>query len=119
MLKSGKVNTVPLIKIEKKTHGKIEQAKVLISIFCQLSNIKLSDTENTILAYFIVYKISETTEDLIVKARLATVDSLKNVMTKLRKVSLIKKVNKEDILHESLNLEMQPVMGVLIKVDNK
>lgn len=113
------MNNVPLIKIEKKTHGKIEQAKVLISIFCQLSNIKLSDTENTILAYFIVYKINEITEDLIVKAKLATADSLKNVMTKLRKVKLIRKVNKEDVLNENLNLEMQPVMGILIKVDNK
>jgi hypothetical protein len=114
------VNNVPFIKIEKKTNGKIEQAKVLIRIFCELSDIKLSKTELSVLAYFIVYKITPATQELILKAKiLASADSLRNTMTKLRKFELIKKLNKEDVLHPSLNVNLEPVMGILIKVDNK
>lgn len=112
-------NNIPLIKIEKKTSGKVEQAKVLISIYCQLFNIKLSKSDLTVLAYFMVYKLTSETEKLILKAKiLANEGSLRNVMSKLRKFKLIKKVNKEDVLNESLNLDLEPVMGIIIKIDN-
>lgn len=111
---------VPLIKIEKKTTGKVDQAKVLISIFCQLYDIKLSKSELTVLAYFMVYKISQVTEDLILKAKImANKDSLHNAMSKLRKFGLIRKINKEDVLNDSLNVNLEPVMGIIIKIDNQ
>lgn len=114
------MSNIPLIKIEKKTTGKVEQAKVIISIFCQLYNIKLSKSELTILAYFMVYKISQTTEELILKAKImANTASLHNAMSKLRKFGLIKKLNKEDVLNESLNVSLEPLMGIIIKIDNQ
>lgn len=112
--------SVPFIKIQKKTNGKIDLAKTVLSIFCLLSNIQLSESELTVLAYFIVYKISDNTKELILKSKvLATNDSLKNTMTKLRKFGLIKKQNKQDILNQQIDFALEPVVGVLIKIDNK
>lgn len=111
---------VPLIKIEKKTNGKIELAKTIISIFCNLQNIHLSNAEATVLAYFMVYKITEQTKQLIIKSEvLSSVGSLNNAMSVLRREGLIKKNNKQDILNPNLNIELQPLMGILIKLDNK
>lgn len=115
-----KTVSVSLIKIEKKTSGKIDQAKTIISIFCLLSNIRLSDAELTVLGYFVVYGLTEQTKDLIMKSKiLATDGSLGNTLSKLRKCGLIKKTNKRDILNPSLDMELQPVMGMIIKIDNK
>lgn len=114
------VSEIPFIKIEKKTVGKIEQAKLLIKLFCVLSNIKLSDAELNTLAFYMVYGISSVTKDLILKSKvLANEDSLRNTLSKLRKVGLIKKVNREDKLNDSLGVKLEPVIGMLIKIDNK
>lgn len=113
------MSSVPLIKIEKKVQGKIDQAKLLISIFCKLSNIKLSDSELTVLAYFMIYKLNKSTEELILKSKvLANEDSLKNAMSKLRKVKLIIRKNKQDFINDILNIPMQPIIGLFIKIDN-
>lgn len=113
------MSSVPLIKIEKKVQGKIDQAKLLLSIFCKLYSIKMSDSELTVLAYFMVYKLSSQTEELILKSKvLANEDSLKNTMSKLRKVGLIIRKDKRDYLNDALNIPIQPVIGLFIKLDN-
>lgn len=113
-----------LIKINKKTNNKIEQAKTLVSVYCLLSSIKLSDTDLTVLSYFMVYKINQTTKDLILKSKiLQSIDSLKNSMSKLTRVGLIKKAvindNKEYLVNDSLNVNLDSVVALLIKIDNK
>lgn len=114
------MNQVPLIKIEKKTVGKIEQAKLVIKIFCILSGIKISDAELNTLAFYMVYGISNVTKDLILKSKiLANEDSLRNTLSKLRKVGLIKKVNRDDVLNDSLNVKLEPVIGMVIRINNK
>lgn len=114
------MNQVPLITIEKKTSNKIEQAKIILSIFCKLSNIHLSETELTVFAYFMVYKITKQTKDLILKSKvLSSPDSYANILTKLRKSKLIYKQNKKDLLIEKLSFELEPVVGIIIKIDNK
>lgn len=114
------MSEIPFIKIEKKTVGKIEQAKLLIKLFCVLSNIKLSEAELNTLAFYMVYGISAITKDLILKSKvLANEDSLRNTLSKLRKVGLIKKDNREDRLNDSLSVKLDPVIGMLIKIDNK
>ena len=110
-----------LIKIEKKTHGKIEQAKVALSVFCLLSDIKLSDTELTVLAYFLVYKDSETTRELIVRSEiLKTQDSLNNTISKLKKIGLLKKdsLSKDYNVNSKINFQPDTTIGLLIKIDN-
>jgi len=110
-----------LVKIKKKTNSKVEQAKVLIALFCLLINIKLSDTELTVLAYFMVYRITRKTKDLILSSGiLKTEDSLKNTMSKLKKFGmLVRNIDsKEYTLRKDLDFAVDPVMGVLIKIDN-
>lgn len=111
-----------LIKIEKKTAGKIEQAKVALSVFCLLSDIRLSDTELTVLSYFLVYKDSDTTRDLIIKSEiLRTVESLNNTISKLKKIGLLKKdtLSKNYSVNSKINFQPDSVVGLLIKVDNR
>jgi hypothetical protein len=111
---------VPLIKYLKKTKGKIEQAEVLLSIHCYLANIKLSKSELTVLSYFLVYKIKDSTKDLILKSKiLKSFDSLSNTMSKFRSLGLVKKKeNREDVLSEDINIDMEDVLGVIIKIEN-
>lgn len=110
-----------LVKIRKKTNSKVEQAKTIIAMFCLLMNIKLSDTELTVLAYFMVYKINRKTKDLILNAGiLKSEDSLKNTMSKLKKFGmLIKAIDSKDYsLRQELNFTLDPTMGIIIKIDN-
>lgn len=114
------VNNIPFLKIEKKVQGKIEQAKLVISIMTKLMNIRLSDSETIVLAYFMVYGVGEQTKDLIVKSQvLAGVDSLNNSLSKLRKVGLLHKHNKQDLLNVNLDIKLEPIIGILIKLDNR
>lgn len=110
-----------LVKIKKKTNSKVEQAKVLIAIFCLLINIKLSDTELTVLAYFMVYRINRKTKDLILSSGiLKTEDSLKNTMSKLKKFGMLVRdsESKEYTLRKDLDFQVNPIVGVIIKIDN-
>jgi len=109
-----------LVKIKKKTNSKVEQAKTLISIFCLLTNIKLSDTELTVLAYFMVYKINRRTKDLIITAGvMKNDDSLKSTVSRLKKFGMIVKdpITKQILLRDELCFGITDKMGVLIKVD--
>src|ERR1019366_1813750 len=110
-----------LIKINKKTNNKIEQAKALISVYCLLSSIKLSDTDTTVLSYFMVYRITQNTKDLILKSKiLQSIDSIKNTMSKLKSVGLIRKVSmNEYLINDNLNVNLDNVVALLIKIDNK
>lgn len=110
-----------LVKIKKKTNSKVEQAKILIALFCILMNIKLSDTELTVLAYFMVYRINRKTKDLILNSGiLKSEDSLKNTLSKLKKFGmLVRNIDsKEYSLRKELNFLLEPTMGLLIKIDN-
>ena len=67
-----------------------------------------------------VYKLTAQTEELILKSEiLANEDSLKNAMSKLRKVGLIIRRDKKDYINEILDIPMEPIIGLFIKIDNK
>lgn len=111
-----------IIKFTQKTSNKIEQAKALASVYCLLHSINLSDTDLTVLAYFIVYKITQSTKDLIIKSEiLKNGDSLKNTISKLKSKGLIKKslLKKEYLINDNLNIVGENVVVVLIKIDNR
>lgn len=108
-----------LVKVVKKTNSKIEQATTLLSIFCLLSDIRLSKTELTVLAYFLVYKVTATTKELIIKSELLNADSLKNTMSKLSRFGLIKKhPNREYYVNENISVAPGDKIGMLIQIDN-
>lgn len=109
-----------LVRIIKKTNNKIEQAKIIIAIFCLLSEIRLSDSELTVLAYFLVYGINAETDALIVKSQIHTPFTLNNTKSKLKRFGLIKKNqgNKQYQINEKLGVKPEANIGVLIKIDN-
>ena len=109
------------LRIVKKTKSKIDQAKSILSIYCLLSEISLSNTELTVLSYFMIYGINDNTKKLILDSQLLkSEDSLKNTISKLKKVGLIKKAvyGKDYTLNENINFKPDSVMGLLIKIDN-
>lgn len=108
-----------LIKVVKKTKSKLDQAKTLLAVFCLLSDIRLSDTDLTVLSYFLVYGVKEETRELIVKTGLLNRDSLKNTVSRLNKFGLVKKRGKEYHLSESINVRPESELGMFIKIDNK
>lgn len=114
-------NQVPLIKIQRKTNNKLDMIKKIVSVYCLLSDIKLSETDVTVLSYFILYGINERTKKLIVDSKLLNHDSIKNTMSKLRANNLIKKSEyrrKEDYLNPVFNFPLQDIVGLMIKIDN-
>ena len=111
-----------LLRANKSVNGKIEQAKLIINIYSILSDIKLSDTELTVMAYFAVYKENAKVKELTLKGNvLKTEDSLRNTISKLKRIGLLKKsdINKEYIVHERINFKVEPVIGFIIKIDNR
>lgn len=110
-----------LVKIIKKTNNRIDQARVILSIFTFLSDMKLSDVDLLVLAYYMVYGINRETEDLIVKSQILKADSLANTKSKLKNFGLIKKhpMNRSYALSEKLSVKLDAEIALLIKVDNK
>jgi DNA replication protein DnaD len=110
-----------LIKSIKKVYGKVDQAKVILQIFCLLSDIKLSESELTTLAYYAIYKSNEKVKELVLEGKiLKSIDSLRNTISKLSNIGLLKKspVNKEYTVTDKIKFDVEPTIGFLIKIDN-
>jgi hypothetical protein len=110
-----------LITLAKKTNTKIDQAKIIISIFCLLSDVRLSETDLTVMAYFTVYQINEETKKLIIDSKILNPDSLGNTISRLKKFGLIKKSNigKDYHISDKLAVKMDSEIAMLIKIDNR
>lgn len=105
----------------KKTDSKLDMVNKIVSIYCLLSDIKLSSTDITVVSYFILYGINEKTKKLIIESKLLNADSIKNTMSRLRKQGIIHKSEfrrKEDYLNKSLSIPVDNVVGMMIKIDN-
>lgn len=93
----------------------------IVSIYCLLSDIKLSPTDKKVLSYFMLHGINEKTKKLIIESKLLNNDSIKNTMSRLRKYGLINKSKyrrKEDYICKELTLSIDNVVGIMIKIDN-
>lgn len=115
-------NKVSLMKMVKNVGSKIELAKTIINVSICFNNIKLSDTEITILAYFMVYGINQQTKNLIVNSKVCkSLANIKTIMVKLKKLELIYKddFNGKVYITQSLNFELTPTVGIYLKIDNK
>lgn len=113
---------VSFIKLNKAVSSKLDLAKAVVSAFINFFNINLSATELNILAYFMVYGINNNCKELIVKANICkNTANINTIMVKLKKYKLIKKdeLNGKNYVCDSLNFEMTPSVGLLIKIDNK
>lgn len=115
-------NKVSIVKMVRSVSSKIELAKAIINISICFNNIKLSDTEVTVLAYFMVYGINQQSKNLIVKSSICkSLANIKTIMVKLKKLELIYKddLNGKVYITKSLNFELTPSVALYLKIDNK
>lgn len=115
-------NKASLVQITKQVATKIDLAKNIVNIILCFNDLKLSDTEVTILAYFMVYGVSQQTKNLIVKSEVCkNVANIKTIMVKLKKLGLIYKddLNGKVYVDKSLGFELTPTVGIYLKIDNK
>jgi hypothetical protein len=109
--------------IEKKTGSKTDQIRLVISLLCMINDIHLSDTELNVLSYYITYKISEKTDNLLISSKVVKdVSSLRNIKTKLRKLGFLKRTKElyksyELNLDKKFNIEDDQI-ALIIKIDN-
>jgi hypothetical protein len=111
-----------VLKIDKKTKTKTEQIKMFLSILCTLNNIALSDTQLSILAYFIQYGISHKTDGLIIASGIVPdIGVLRNMKYRLCKKGFLKRDPKEYKTYElngaDMNFEDHD-LRLIIKLDN-
>lgn len=110
------------IQIIKKTDSKTNQIKLVLDLLCLMNDIDLSKTEKMVLTYLVVYKVSEKTDKLLLDSQIVkTVESLRNIKSKLTKLGFLKR--SED-RYKSYELNMDPnfildtIINIHIKLDN-
>lgn len=113
---------VSVLKMAKQVTTKIELAKAIIYITICFNSIKLSDTETTVMAYFMVYGINQQTKNLLIKSVVCkNINNIKTIMVKLKKLGLIYKddLNGKVLITKSLAFELTPTVAMYLKLDNK
>lgn len=78
-----------LVKLNKETKNKTDLVRNVLRIYCFVNSIKLSEAELTVLSFFIVYGLGESTKDMILKAEIIGKSSYQNVLSRLRKNGFI------------------------------
>jgi hypothetical protein len=115
-------NKVSLIRMTKQVNTKIELAKAILYITICFNSIKLSDTEVTVMAYFMVYGINQATKNLLIKAEVCkNINNIKTIMVKLKKLELIYKDDFDGKVKTApaLTFELTPSVAIYLKIDNK
>lgn len=93
-----------------------------LSILCTLNNIVLSETDKLILTYYIRYRISHKTDELIISSGIIKdIGMLRNAKYRLMKKGFLKRDNKEYKTYElngsDMNFEDND-LRLIIKLDN-
>lgn len=114
-------NKAYLIKMIKKVDSKVELAKNIISLYICFNDLTLSDTEKTVLAYFMVYGINTQTKELIVESQICkNIFTVKTVMSKLKKKKLIYKdedFSRKVYVIDSLKFDITSTVAFYLKID--
>lgn len=103
----------------KKVNSKVELAKNIITIYTAFNDLKLSDTEKTVLGYFMVYGINLQTKELIVQSEICkNIFTLKTVMARLKKDGLIYKddFNRKVYVNDNLRFEVTSNVAFYLKL---
>lgn len=119
---NSKPQEATLMRMHKKVSTKIDLAKAIIQLVICFNNIKLSDTEVTILAYFMVYRVTTQTKLLIVKSGVCkNTANIKTIMVKLKKLDLIYKddLNGKVYISPVLQFELNTTVALYLKITNE
>jgi hypothetical protein len=115
-----------VFKLDKKANGKVNKLELIISVLCTFNNIHLSETDIRVLAYYIVYKINEKTDRLLITSEVVkNIGTLRNIKTRLFKLGFLKK-DKDLYKSYELNLSKDFVdfndddeVKMIINIDDK
>lgn len=109
-----------VLRMRRKTQSKIELATLMLTIYCLLSDIKINNTERTVMAYFMVYGFKKATKDLILRSMiLKSYNSLENTLTKLRKMGLVIRDDEGFTKPcKDLSAQVENKLGIIIELKN-
>lgn len=113
-------NKASLVKVNKTHKTKMEMATQLVKIFCALKNVHLSETQTTVLVYFMLYGINNETKDLIINSKICkNRNVVKGNMVALRKAGFIYKddLNDKNYVAEELSFNLTSTVGLYIKLN--
>jgi len=113
---------VSLMKMEKSAQTKVDLAKNVLRISLCFNDLKLSDTETTVMAYFMVYGVNQQSKNLLIKSTVCkNLQNIKTIMVKLKKLGLIYKddLNGKVYVTQSLAFELTSTMGIYLKIVSK
>jgi len=94
---------------------------MILRVYCVLRGIKLSRSQEEVMSYLLVYKISKETKELIVNSGiLKSVEAVANTLTELKKIGLLERdrENNSYVFVSDLNFKIDSKIGMLIKFDN-
>lgn len=113
-----------VVKLEKSATSKLEQAKLLLAIYCACIGVHLSKSEEEVMALFMVYGINKKTKEMIVEMGvLKAQNSVANAMTELSKKKLLIKSSEKDAENNSFTVvgpmavKFESMLGVMIKIE--
>lgn len=110
---------VSLMKMEKSTPTKVDLAKNILRISLCFNELKLSDTETTVMAYFMVYGVNQQSKNLLIKSTVCkNLQNIKTIMVKLKKLGLIYKddLNGKVYVAQSLSFELTNTIAIYLKI---
>lgn len=110
-----------IIKITKKVEHHTDQIKMVISILCLLYDKQLSAMQQEVLAFYVVYGITDKTDNLLISSKIVPhKKSLRTVKTRLHKLGFFKRypgVYKSYELNISKDFKPDNVLTLLIQID--
>lgn len=114
---------IPFFKFNIRLPNKIEQVSKFIKLFCLLNNIHLTASEVEVFAYFIVYGVKAETKKLLEESKILTnKQSIKNMLTKFKKLNLLIKTDRKNeyLVNKYFHsIKDNKVFGTLIKFDKE
>jgi hypothetical protein len=111
-----------LVKIVATPTSLVDHAKRILKIYMMLSNmdIWLSDTQLTVMSYFMVYGYNKNTRKTVLLHKLLkTNNSLYNTVHKLKSCGLLQSDAEGDTVVNPGLPKPEPVMAMMIKMDNR
>jgi len=112
-------NNLPMpqvFKVDYATRNKIDQIKTVIKLYAVLKRSRVSDLQITLLAYLILYGITERTREFIIsELRLcSTLNSYKKAMTVLKRERMLVRDEYNTRYEISPDIKMDPKDNVVM-----
>ncbi len=108
-----------VIPISKITESLSDQARIVVRVYCALSDINLSKTEELIMAYLITYGINDKTKrDFIIGPLVKNASSLSTMLNKFKRLGLLTKDDAGYHFTPKLDITPQQFIGFKIMLQN-